>query len=55
MKMRNHFGWEMAIALMIKFTLFGCLWWFFFAGQKIHVDETSLTNRLLGESSTLQK
>jgi|GEM_PF-1558757 len=49
MKTMNRFRWEITVAVIIKFTLFGLVWWFFFAGQKIHVDEQRLANRLLGE------
>lgn len=55
MKIHDHFGKEMTIALIIKFSLFALVWWLFFAGQKIHVDEANLTQRLLGEPSTSAK
>ncbi len=48
MKMIDHYKWEIVIALTIKFTLFGLVWWLFFAGQKIKVDEEKLTQRLFG-------
>lgn len=54
MKIVNHFKWEIVIALTIKFTLFGLVWWLFFAGQKIKVDEEKLTQRLFG-SATLSE
>jgi hypothetical protein len=44
----------MTIAIIIKFTLFGLLWWLFFAGQKVKVDEDTLTHRLFG-SATLNE
>ncbi len=50
MKAINRFRWEMTFAIIIKFTLFGLVWWFCFAGQKIHIDEQHLANRLLGDS-----
>jgi hypothetical protein len=55
MKTHRSFTQEITIALIIKFALFGLVWWLFFAGQKIHVDETSLSNRLLGEHFTTPK
>ena len=48
MKRIDHFKWEIVMALTIKFTLFGLVWWLFFAGQKIKVDEEKLTQRLFG-------
>ncbi len=54
MKIADHFTWEIVIALTIKFTLFGLVWWLFFAGQKINVDEEKLTQRLFG-SATLSE
>ena len=54
MKMIDHFKWEIVIALTIKFTLFGLVWWLFFAGQKIKVDEEKLMQRLFG-SATLSE
>jgi hypothetical protein len=51
MKIVNHFKWEIVIALTIKFTLFGLVWWLFFAGQKIKVDEEKLTQRLFGTAT----
>ena len=54
MKMIDHFKWEIVIALTIKFTLFGLVWWLFFAGYKIKVDEEKLTQRLFG-SATLSE
>lgn len=47
----NQFSWEMTLAIIIKFTLFGLLWWLFFAGQKIKVDEQTLNNRLFGSAT----
>jgi hypothetical protein len=52
--MIDHFKWEIVIALTIKFTLFGLVWWLFFAGYKIKVDEEKLTQRLFG-SATLSE
>lgn len=52
--MSHRFTWEIVIALTIKFTLFGLVWWLFFAGHKIHVDEKTLTQRLFG-SATLHE
>lgn len=54
MKIMDHFKWEIVMALTIKFTLFGLVWWLFFAGQKIKVDEEKLTQRLFG-SATLSE
>ena len=54
MKMIDHYKWEIVIALTIKFTLFGLVWWLFFAGQKIKVDEEKLMQRLFG-SATLSE
>lgn len=48
MKKRDYFKWEMMIALIVKFSLFGLLWWLFFAGHKIKIDEEKLTQRLFG-------
>lgn len=50
----NQFSCEMTLAIIIKFTLFGLVWWLFFAGQKVKVDEEKLTNRLFG-SATLNE
>ncbi len=55
MKTVNRFRWEITVAVIVKFTLFGLVWWFFFAGQKIHVDEQRLANRLLGEPISKQE
>ena len=44
----TRFSCEMTLAIIIKFTLFGLVWWLFFAGQKIKVDEETLNNRLFG-------
>lgn len=49
--MSHRFTWEIVIALTIKFTLFGLVWWLFFAGQKIKVDEEKLTQRLFGAAT----
>lgn len=51
----TEFSWEMTLAIIIKFTLFGLVWWFFFAEQKIKVDEQQLTARLLGETVSKQE
>jgi hypothetical protein len=51
----NRFSCEITLAIIIKFTLFGLLWWLFFAGQKIHVDEQQLTTRLLGDTVSKQE
>ncbi len=51
----NNFSREMTFAIIIKFTLFGLVWWFFFAGQKIKVDEQQLTTRLLGDTVSKQE
>ena len=50
----TRFSWEMTLAIIIKFTLFGLVWWLFFAGQKVKVDEETLNNRLFG-SATLNE
>lgn len=50
----NRFPREITLAIIIKFTLFGLVWWLFFAGQKVKVDEEKLTHRLLG-STTLNE
>ncbi len=50
----TRFSWEMTFAIIIKFTLFGLVWWLFFAGQKVKVDEETLTQRLFG-SATLNE
>jgi hypothetical protein len=50
----NQFSCEMTLAIIIKFTLFGLVWWLFFAGQKVKVDEETLNNRLFG-SATLNE
>ncbi len=47
----NRFSCEISLAIIIKFTLFGLVWWLFFAGQKIKVDEEKLTQRLFGTST----
>ena len=47
----TQFSWEITIAIIIKFTLFGLVWWLFFAGHKIHVDEKILTQRLFGAAT----
>ena len=50
----TRFSWEMTLAIIIKFTLFGLVWWLFFAGQKVKVNEETLHNRLFG-SATLNE
>ncbi|MCX7074270.1 MAG: hypothetical protein NTZ70_05570 [Methylococcales bacterium] len=50
----TRFSWEMTLAIIIKFTLFGLVWWLFFAGQKVKVNEETLNNRLFG-SATLNE
>lgn len=51
----NRFPREITLAIIIKFTLFGLVWWLFFAGQKIKVDEQQLTSRLLGNTVSKQE
>jgi hypothetical protein len=46
----NRFSSEMTLAIIIKFTLFALVWWLFFAGQKINVDEEALTDRLFNSA-----
>jgi hypothetical protein len=48
----TRFSYEMTLAIIIKFTLFGLVWWLFFAGQKIKVDEETLNNRLFGSATS---
>ena len=50
-----RFAREISLALIIKFTLFGLVWWLFFSGQKIKVDEQQLTTRLLGDTVSKQE
>jgi hypothetical protein len=50
----TRFSCEMTLAIIIKFTLFGLLWWLFFAGQKVKVNEETLTHRLF-DSATLNE
>jgi hypothetical protein len=50
----TRFSWEMTLAIIVKFTLFGLVWWLFFAGQKVKVNEETLNNRLFG-SATLNE
>lgn len=50
----NRFSCEMTLAIIIKFTLLGLVWWLFFAGQKVKVDEEKITHRLFG-SGTLNE
>ena len=50
----TRFSWEMTLAIIVKFTLFGVVWWLFFAGQKVKVNEETLNNRLFG-SATLNE
>ena len=45
---RSSFGWEIAVALLVKFVLLGGIWWLFFAGQKITVDDSMIADNLLG-------
>lgn len=47
----TNFSCEMTLAIIIKFMLFGLVWWLFFAGQKVKVDEEKLTNRLFGTAT----
>ena len=42
---------EIAAALVVKFCLLGLVWWAFFAGRKIVVDDGSIARRLLDESA----
>lgn len=51
----NRFPREITFAIIIKFLLFGLVWWLFFAGQKIKVDEQQLTTRLLGNTVLKQE
>ncbi len=39
----NRFSWEMILAIMIKFAKFGLVSWLFFAGQKVKVNEETLS------------
>ena len=54
MKMIDHFKWEIVIALTIKFTLFGLVWWLFFAGQNAWRRLFALENRR-GDSAASTK
>jgi cbb3-type cytochrome oxidase subunit 3 len=46
------FGWEITLALVVKFLLLGGLWWLFFAGQKHPVNEASMASKLFDEQSS---
>lgn len=55
MKTKNHFAKEITLALLIKFALFGLVWWLFFAGQKVPVNEVRLAQRLFAQDSSVLK
>lgn len=44
---KTDFGREIVLALIVKFCLLGILWWSFFAGQKIQLNESSVARMLL--------
>lgn len=43
------FGWEISVALLLKFLLLCSLWWLFFAGKKQLVDEETIAEKIYGE------
>ena len=42
------FGLEIAAALLVKFVLLGGIWYLFFAGQKITVDDSMIADNMFG-------
>lgn len=48
----TSFNWEIASALLVKFVLLGTLWWLFFAGHKQVVDDTRITQQILGHQAS---
>jgi len=47
------FGLEISLALLVKFLLLGGLWWVFFAGKKLPINEEIVAGRMFGESRPL--
>jgi hypothetical protein len=43
------FGMEIAVALLVKFILLGGIWWLFFAGQKLTVDNSIIADKMFGD------
>lgn len=42
------YGWEITIAVLLKFLLLGGLWWLFFAGNKQAVDGGIIADKIFG-------
>ena len=42
------YGREISIALLVKFLLFGGLWWLFFAGNKPPVNGAVIADKIFG-------
>jgi hypothetical protein len=47
----TSFGKEISLALMVKFCLLFLLWWVFFSGKKLIVDNHVVARQLLGNCS----
>ena len=52
-RLELSFYWEIVIALLVKFTLLAGLWWLFFAGGTLTVDETSMAGNIFGAEQSL--
>lgn len=42
------FGWEITVAVLVKFLLLWGLWWLFFAGNKQPVDGDIIASKIFG-------
>jgi hypothetical protein len=45
------FGWEITLAVLVKFLLLGGLWWLFFAGNKQPVNEAIIADKIFGANN----
>lgn len=45
---RSAFGLEIVVAILVKFAMLGGIWWLFFAGKKITVDDSMIAENLFG-------
>ncbi|MGR9086623.1 MAG: cytochrome oxidase putative small subunit CydP [Gammaproteobacteria bacterium] len=49
----DTFSLEISIALMVKFCLLAVLWWVFFAGNKLHVDDAIVADKIFDANKTV--
>ena len=47
------FGREITVAVVLKFMLLAGLWWLFFKGQKLHVNDNMMAAKLFGDGAVV--